>query len=127
VNENMKKYAILTGVMAVVIGGVTLVPSAVEAYRGDPSVLGPNHTEERHEAMIMAFESQDYQSWKEQMQGRGRVTEVITEENFARFAEAHRLALEGKTDEANQIRAELGLGQGQRNGDGQGRGYGKNK
>ena len=33
--------------------------------------------------------------------------------------------LEGKTDEANQIRAELGLGQGQRNGDGQGRGYGK--
>jgi len=52
---------------------------------------------------------------------------VITEENFARFAEAHRLALEGKTDEANQIRAELGLGQGQRNGDGQGRGYGKNR
>lgn len=126
-NKNMKKYAILTGVMAVVIGGATLVPSAVEAYRGDPSVLGPNHTEERHEAMTTAFESQDYQSWKEQMQGRGRVTEVITEENFARFAEAHRLALEGKTDEANQIRAELGLGQGQRNGDGQGRGYGKNR
>jgi len=127
VNENMKKYAILTGVMAVVIGGATLVPSAVEAYRGDPSVLGPNHTEERHGAMTTAFENQDYQSWKEQMQGRGRVTEVITEENFARFAEAHRLALEGKTDEANQIRAELGLGQGQRNGDGQGRGYGKNR
>ena len=123
----MKKYAILTGVMAVVIGGATLVPSAVAAYRGDPSVLGPNHTEERHEAMTTAFESQDYQSWEEQMQGRGRVTEVITEENFARFAEAHRLALEGKTDEANQIRAELGLGQGQRNGDGQGRGYGKNR
>ena len=28
-----EKYAILTGVMAVVIGGATLVPSAVEAYR----------------------------------------------------------------------------------------------
>ena len=126
-NENMKKYAILTGVMAVVIGGATLVPSAVEAYRGDPSVLGPNHTEERHEAMTTAFENLDYQTWKEQMQGRGRVTEVITEENFARFAEAHRLALEGKTDEANQIRTELGLGLGQRNGDGQGRRYGKNR
>lgn len=126
-NENMKKFAILTGVMAVVIGGVTLAPSAIEAYRGDPGVLGPNHAEERHEVMTMAFENQDYQSWKEQMQGRGRVTEVITEENFARFAEAHRLVLEGKTDEANQIRAELGLGQGQRNSDGQGRGYGKNR
>lgn len=123
----MKKYAILSGVMAAAIGGAILAPGAIEAYRGDPSVTGPNYTEERHEAMTVAFENQDYQSWKEQMQGRGRVTEVITEENFARFTEAHRLALEGKTDEANQIRAELGLGQGQRNGDGQGRGYGKNR
>lgn len=94
-------------------------PKLAEAYRGDPNVQGPNCTPERHDAMTQAFESGDYNAWQEQMQGRGRVSEVINEENFAQFAEAHKLALEGKTDEADQIRQELGLGL--RDGSGQGR------
>jgi len=95
------------------------------AYRGDPGVQGPNCTPERHEAMIQAFENKDFNAWKEQMQGRGRVTEVINEGNFARFAEMHQLRLEGKTDEVNQIRNELGLGLGNGAGNGQGKGYGR--
>ncbi len=106
---------------AVLGAGATFVTASnVLAYRGDPSTQGPNCTPERHEAMTQAFENNDYNAWKETMQGRGRVSQVINEGNFARFAEMHKLMLEGKTEEANQIRAELGLGL--RDGSGQAQG-----
>ena len=61
------------------------------------------------------------------MQNRGMATKVITEANFAKFVEAHNLALQGKTAEAQKIRQELGLGQkngfGKKNG---GMGMGRN-
>ncbi len=107
----MNKKTMLLGAVALGLGGLAVSPKLVEAYQGDPSVRGPNCTAERHEAMTQAFENNDYNAWEEQMQGRGRVTEVVNEDNFARFAEAHRLALEGNVDEANQIRQEFGLGQ----------------
>lgn len=107
---NKKTFAIIG---ATFIGGMLLTTSAW-AYRGDPNVQGPNYSPERHQAMIQAFENNDYNAWKEQMAGKGRVTQVINQDNFARFAEAHRLTLEGKTDEAKQIRSELGLGMRQR-------------
>jgi len=120
------KKAIL-GVSVLVLGAGVLfasVPSAL-AYRGDPNVQGPNYSPERHEAMIKAFENKDYNAWKSLMQGKGRVTQVINEGNFARFAEMHQLRLEGKIDEANQIRTELGLGLRNGTGYGQGQGYGR--
>jgi len=57
------------------------------------------------------------------MQGKGKVSEVITEDNFSKFAEMRKLRFEGKIEEADQIRAELGLGLGSKNqkGDGNGR------
>jgi len=119
----MNKKTMLFGATALVLGGLAISPKLAEAYQGDPSVKGPSYSEERHEVMTQAFENNDYNTWKEQMQGRGRVTQVINEGNFARFAEAHKLALEGKTDEAKQIRQELGLGlkDGSRHGNGMGR------
>ena len=117
----------LLGAAALILGGLVVSPRLADAYQGEPNVQGPNCTPERHEAMTQAFENNDYSAWAEQMQGRGRVTQIINEENFARFAEAHRLALAGNTDEANQIRRELGLGlrdgsgQGQQKGTGMGR------
>jgi hypothetical protein len=45
------------------------------------------------------------------MNGRGKVTQVINDQNFSKFSEMHRLMLEGKYDEANKIREELGLKQ----------------
>jgi hypothetical protein len=73
--------------------------------------------------MTQAFETQDYAAWKALMQGKGKVTQVITEANFPQFAEAHALTLEGKVDEAKQIRTALGLGLdgGQQKGNGVGR------
>lgn len=98
------------GVAALVLG-LSLIPAVqADAYKGDPSVKGPNCSPERHEAMLEAFDNNDYEAWASLMQGRGRVTQVVNKDNFAKFAEAHKLALEGKKDEAEKIRQELGLG-----------------
>lgn len=102
----MKK---LLAISALVGAGLVLTTSAVMAYRGDPGVFGPNHTEERHEAMLQVFNKGDFKAWKELM-GDRPVTQKITEENWSKFQEMHQLRLAGKIDEANQIRAELGLG-----------------
>ena len=104
---------------ALVLGGIAFSAKPADAYRGDPSVQGPNCSEENHEAMEAAFDTNDYHAWASLKQGKGRVALVINENNFARFAQAHKLAQEGKMDEAKQIRAELGLGLK----DGQGQGY----
>lgn len=113
--------------MAVIWGGLSLAGKA-DAYRGDYTQKGPNYNEERHQQMEEAFKNNDYNVWKELMNSRGRVTQVVNESNFARFAEAHRLAQEGKYSEADDIREELGLrirsdeptGQGYGKGNGQG-------
>ena len=126
----MTKTKILTGLSLLTLTGLMIVPVA-GAYRGDPNVQGPSYTEERHEAITNAFDNNDYNTWKEQMQGRGRVTQVVNESNFAKFAQAHKLMLEGKTEEANQIRQELGLGlhdgSGYGSGQGNGQGYERNR
>jgi len=121
----MNKKSILLGVIAVVLGGFIMSQNVVEAYKGDPNVKGPNYTAQRHEAMTKAFENKDYNAWKNLMQNRGRANQVINKDNFAQFAQAHKLALEGKTAEANKIRAELGLGL--QNGSGRGQGMGMHR
>jgi hypothetical protein len=123
--KNMKKTILTLGLTALVIGGLFALPKAADAYRGDPTVKGPNYTEERHDAMEKAFESNDYNAWKNLMSGRGRVTQVVNKDNFARFAQIHELIEEGKTDEADKIRTELGLGL--QNGNGYGMGMGRNR
>lgn len=125
-NKNMKKA--IFGISALILTAVAVstISGQVLAYKGDPNVQGPNCTPERHEAMEKAFENNDYNAWKNLMQGKGRVTQVINEGNFAKFAQAHKLAEEGKTAEAAKIRQELGLGLRNGSGNGQGMGYGKN-
>lgn len=58
--------------------------------------------------------SSGYEAWRAAMGDRnGRAAQVVTEKNFDRFSEMHRLMAEGKYDEAQKVRTELGLGQGQ--------------
>ncbi len=133
--KNSKIFLVGTAAFAAVI--LAGAYSAAQAYRGDYAQKGPGYSEERHQIMEQAFEDNDYNAWKEQMNNRGRVKDVINEENFSRFAEARRLAKEGKYDEADQIRKELGLrtrngekvgagyGKGRGNGEGRGQGYGR--
>lgn len=118
----MKKTTLGLGALALFLGVAGISATAL-AYRGDVTVKGPNYTVERHTAMEKAFESGDYNAWKDLMQGRGNVTRIINQDNFAKFAEAHELTEDGKTAEAQKIRQELGLGL--HNGSGQGMGMGR--
>ncbi|MCK5589343.1 MAG: hypothetical protein KAI16_03460 [Candidatus Pacebacteria bacterium] len=114
----MKKRMKLLG-SALLFSAIVSAPVAF-AYQGDPNVQGPNYSPERHTAMTQAFESQDYNAWKNLMEGRGRVIQVVNADNFAKFAEAHKLARSGDVEGAKKIREELGLGMK----DGRGRGHG---
>jgi len=118
-----KKISILLGITALVLGVSLITPKEALAYKGDATVKGPNYTQERHEAMTRAFETKNYNAWKSLMTGNTRVTQVINAQNFARFAEAHQLSLQGKNEEAKAIRAELGLGL--KNGSGMGQNKGQ--
>lgn len=101
----------ILGILGIAVIGTVAIAAAASAYSGNPGQFGPNYTPERHAMMQKAFENKDYGAWKSQMGDRG-AARVVTEKNFARFAEMRRLMLEGKTAEAQAIRAELGLGQG---------------
>lgn len=104
----MKKNLLVISILF--LGGAFTFASPANAYRGEPGVKGPQYSTERHEAMEKALETNNYEEWKKLMGRRGRVTEVVTKDNFAKFAKAHKLAEEGKLEEAKKIRQELGLG-----------------
>ena len=116
--SRIKKALFGLGALALVLGLSGTIASSANAYRVDPAVKGPNYSEERHSAMEKALEANDYTAWQKLMQNRGRVTQVVNKDNFAKFAEAHRLAEKGDLEGARKIRQELGLGL--KNGSGQG-------
>ncbi|MEI6296560.1 MAG: hypothetical protein WCO84_02820 [bacterium] len=120
----MKNKILGLGVLALVLGSASLLAGGVEAYKGDPGIKGPNYSAERHDAMTKAFANKDYVAWSKLMQGKGMVSQIINKDNFAKFAEAHNLALQGKNVEAQKIRQELGLGKKDGSGKGQGAGRG---
>jgi hypothetical protein len=97
---------------------------------------GRCYSEARHEKATQAINDVNYEAWKAALTEGDctpRVVDLVTAENFARFAEAHRLADAGKTVEADAIRAEIGLpkladrGQGKGMHQGQGKGSGQGK
>lgn len=106
----MKKATLGFGALALVLGTMGVFVSSALAYKGDPAVKGPNYSAERHATMEEALENKDYDAWKNLMQDKGRVTQVINKDNFAKFAEAHELVEQGNMVEAQKIRQELGLG-----------------
>jgi hypothetical protein len=105
-----KKVLLSLGTLALVLGFSGIVAASANAYRGDPTVKGPNYSVEREAAIEKAFATNDYSAWKTLMQNRGRVIQVINKDNFAKFAEAHKLAESGDIAGAQKIRQELGLG-----------------
>jgi hypothetical protein len=121
-----KKVLLGLGTLALVLGFSGAIASSANAYRGDPTLKGPNYSVEREAAMEKAFAANDYTAWKSLMQNQGRVTQIINKDNFAKFAEAHKLAENGDIAGAQKIRQELrlglknGSGQGMRNGTGRG-------
>ncbi|MFA6520664.1 MAG: hypothetical protein WCT44_03600 [Candidatus Paceibacterota bacterium] len=113
-----KKIILGLGTLALVLGISGAIANSANAYRGDMSVKGPNYSVEREAAIEKAFATNDYTGWKALMQNQGRVTQVVNKDNFAKFAEAYKLAKSGDLAGAQKIRQELGLGL--KNGSGQG-------
>jgi len=135
---NMKKIAL--GVLSVATIGIVASSGVVSAFQGDPTKEGPNHNADLHDLKTAAFDAQDYEVWKdlmEQQGSRGRVLDVVNEDNFNIFVEAHNAAESGDIERANELRAELGLnngigpkdghsygaGKGARDGSGSGQGF----
>ncbi|MBP9749917.1 MAG: hypothetical protein KBD21_04255 [Candidatus Pacebacteria bacterium] len=83
---------------------------------------------EQHEAMEEAMKAGDYDAWKELHGNRGRISQVVTEENFDTFVAMHEAMEAGDTAKAQELRTELGLGvrsqDGMGNRGGMGRGQG---
>lgn len=120
----MNKTIIVTGILALVFGA--FVAKNTLAYRGDPTKVGPNYDPQRHEAMLKAFEKKDYNAWKNLM-GNQPITAKINASNFSKFVEMRNLMIQGKVNEANKIKVELGLGVGLGQGGQRGIGRGYNK
>ncbi len=121
-----KKITIGAAALVAIIASAGFAMSTF-AYQGDPSMEGPNYNEERHEAMLNAFENKDYNAWKEARGDHGK-GDQINEDNFSKFVEMRELRLAGDTDGADALRAELGLGQGMmRHGHGKGQGQGRGR
>ena len=128
-----KKILGIFGVLAISLFAVSMV----FAYQGDPTVKGPDYSDERHEAMQEAFEDLDYQAWYDLMTENGRIpkiTQVITADNFEDFVIAKQAAIDGDFGPLKEFKASLNLGLGQMkhgNGEalgkyqGQGNGLGK--
>lgn len=127
----MKDKALIAGSMGLVTFSVFvgLGLQNAFAYKGDATKVGPYHTEEREVEMDKVMENKDFEGWKNLMTEDGRTPGVLrkidTQAEFEKFAQAHGLIDEGRIDEANAIRTELGLGQGQGNGKRQGNGQGR--
>ena len=97
--------------------------SFVAAYQGDYSVKGPDYSEARHEAMEDVFDNLDYKGWVTLMTENGRhprSLDVITEDNFVTFVEAHDALEDRDFERATELRNELGLNN--RIGSGKGKG-----
>ena len=103
--KSKKVYVSLAVLTLILTAGV----ASVSAYQGDYTKQGPNTDPERHEAMQAALDGNDYNSWKGLMNDKGRVAQVVNEENFSQFAEARRLGQSGDKTGADALRAELGL------------------
>lgn len=96
--------ALVLGLGAVAIGSAVVANAdqgnQISGFRGDHSV--------EHQAVHDALEAGDYNAWKEAVKGRQNV-ENFTEDQFNKLREMYQLRQDGKFDEANKIREELGL------------------
>jgi len=102
-------------VVVLLVGGYAVAGKGVAGFKGK------NFDGERHEAVTAALEAGDYDAWIALMSekpGKARVAEVVTEETFAKFAEAHAAMKAGDFEAAKAIKEELGLGLGHMKGAG---------
>lgn len=115
-----------------------LLAAALATQAADTTTTARDDHRARIDAAIAA---RDYQAWKAERDAwgaKGRMADKVTAENFETFAKLHEAMKAGRTEEAAQLREQLGIsragrGDGQARkggngtGDGQGMGGGKGK
>ncbi|MCA9478532.1 MAG: hypothetical protein KC535_05280 [Nanoarchaeota archaeon] len=118
---NIKK--ILLGAFSIFSIGLIAFAGAAQAYQGDPTKQGPNYDAGVHDLIVDSFDQGDYDTWKDLMEqagGQGRILEVVNEDNFDLFVQAHNAEMDGNHELAVSLRAELGLNNGMGPADGTG-------
>jgi hypothetical protein len=115
----MKKTLLIAAIALVVTAGlVSLVNAQVKQEGRERINRSEFSTEmkaerENHQAeMQEIMENGTYDEWKEKVESRPRMTDYVTEENFAKFQEAHQLKLAGDIEGARGIMEELGIERG---------------
>lgn len=122
------KNKIFVGLFALFLVSVVAFAGITYAYRGDAGVKGPNYNEDVHAQLEAAMDAGDYKLWLQirednNLPMKGRIFQVVNEDNFDRYVAMHEAMEAGDTATADAIREELGLGQGMmKRGSGQGKG-----
>jgi len=98
---------IMSGLLALTLGlGVSGTAFAAQDF----SKKGSSYSIQFETQMSKVMTNLDYEGWKQLVINKtGTADPLITKDNFPKFAEAWKLAKEGKIKEANVIRKELGL------------------
>lgn len=98
----MKKNLIIASLAIIISLGAVYSASAFQGNK--------LKNQEIKEELNLSMVNQDYNTWLELKTDRVPCKDVdlINEENFALFSEAHQLLKEGKTDEAKEIFEALG-------------------
>ena len=80
------------------------------------TAMSARHTEqvERREELEKILDENDFEAWSDFISesddwGRGKISEVITEENFSTFVAMHEAIEAGDATRAKELREELGL------------------
>lgn len=92
---------------------VTTAIVAGISYAQNNQENGEGKFNAKNQEILGTIEDNDFAGWKQAMKNRGVDENLLTEENFNKMAEAHRLMQAGKFEEARQIKesmGELGLG-----------------
>lgn len=111
----MDKRLIAMFSLLAVIGIAAITATQAMAFMGDPAARGPMFNEEIHTQLQQAMQDGDYETWKgileeNNLPMKGRIFQVMNEENFENFAQMHEAMQNGNYETANQIREELGIG-----------------
>ncbi|PIZ56887.1 hypothetical protein COY23_02240, partial [bacterium (Candidatus Torokbacteria) CG_4_10_14_0_2_um_filter_35_8] len=114
---------VLIAVTALALGSLffnslpTITSAAEEKQDNSEIVEKCTQMAKRKQEMQDIFENNDYNAWKSLMNEKvknlreraDKIEQSITEENFAKLVEAHKLMKEGKDEEAKKIFDELGV------------------
>ena len=102
----MQKKLFKIGIAIVGLAVTTVIVAGVSYAQYDQADKG--RLTQKNPEMRGIFEEHNFDGWNQAMHARGVDENLLTEENFGKMAEAHRLVQAGKYEEAKQIKDSMG-------------------